>query len=178
MEWIARLHMAVFGVVVTLGALAGMGLALLNPPMQSCSSLVVVVPAVPAAQRTQAIRAAEASAKSDPVLEAASRHGLLSFEQLTHQVRVTVAGANILAITVTAHTALDAQAAANDVALGDVAFVNGPRPGYPLRAVVMDPGAPPATTGTSSPSWVAGFAMLGALAGAGLMIMWRPVPPR
>lgn len=106
------------------------------------------------------------------------RHGLVSFEQLMHQVRVTAATAKILTISVTAHTATQAQAAANDVALGDLAGVNSPRPGYPLRAVVMDPGAPPAATGTTTPSWVAGFAMLGALAGAGLMIMWRSVLPR
>jgi hypothetical protein len=176
MEWTARLHMAVFGLVVMLGALAGTAVALMNPPMQTCNSLVVVVPAVPVAQQTQAIRAAAANAESDPVLEAASRHGPLSSEQLIHEVRVTAAPANILVITVTAHTAEDAQRAANDLALSDVAYVNGQRPGYPLRAVVLDPLAPPAR-GTTTPSWVAGFAALGALAAAGLMIMWRPVLP-
>jgi hypothetical protein len=170
MGWTARLHVATFGAVVTLGALAGTGLALLNPPMQT-STVLVEVAASPQIQ-TQALIAG-----SDPVLMRASRGGPLSFGQLIHQVQVQPAGRSDLAITVKAHTAAGAEAAAAAVALSYVALANSPEvPGGPLRAAEVGP--PPTATGTTTSAWVAGFAALGALAGAGLMIMWRPVLPR
>jgi hypothetical protein len=170
--WTVRLHMAMFGAVVTLGALAGMGLALLNPPMQSSTVLVVV--AASREIQTQALIAG-----SDPVLILVSRSGPLSLGQLLHQVQVQVqpAGRSVLAITVKAQTAAVAEAAATAVARSYVTLVSSPgAPGGPVRAAVARPS--PIATGTTTPAWVAGFAALGALAGAGLMIMWRPVLPR
>jgi hypothetical protein len=168
--WTVRLHMAMFGAVVTLGALAGMGLALLNPPMQSSTVLVVV--AASREIQTQALIAG-----SDPVLIPVSRSGPLSLGQLIHQGQVQPAGRSVLAITVKAQTAAVAEAAATAVARSYVTLVSSPgAPGGPVRAAVARPS--PIATGTTTPAWVAGFAALGALAGAGLMIMWRPVLPR
>ncbi len=163
--------MAVFGVVVVLGALAGAGLALLAPPLVS-SHVLVVVPASKTIQ-TQAL-----IADSDSVLAPVSRADpVLSYEQLLHQVKVTVSSSTSLTITVSAKTAADAESVANAVAQRYVSLVSSPgAPGGQVLAKVVASASP--ATGTTPSGWVAGFAMLGALAGAGAMIMWRPVLPR
>jgi hypothetical protein len=158
--------MAVFGAAVVLGALAGAGLALLTPP--TLRSSVAVVVWVPEPIRTEAFIAA-----SDPVLQAASRNDPLSFQQLTHQVHVRIASAHVLMIRTKAHSAADAEAAANAVARSYVAFVRQPGyphyPRYPLQAVMVAPAT--AARGTTLPAWLAGFAALGGLAGAVLCLI-------
>jgi hypothetical protein len=155
MEWTARLHMTVFGVVVMLGALVGAVLALLYPPMRSSDAAVLVVAKSPATQ--------ERLTTSNPVLSAASSDYLVSYERL---------GSLVVAVTVQAHTAAGAEDAANAVVRSYARQISSPD----VRAAVLDLASP--ATGTTLPVWVGGFAMLGALAGAGLMIMWRPVLPR
>ena len=169
MEWTARLHMAVFGVVVILGALAGAALALALPPMQ-VSHVLVYVPA------SKQIQTEALIADSDAVLIPVSRSGPLTFEQLLRQVKVEVSSSTALTVTVSAKTADDAEHVANAVADQYVALVRSPGApsGQVLAKVVAT--ASPATV-TTQPAWVAGFAMLGALAAAGAMIMWRPVLP-
>jgi capsular polysaccharide biosynthesis protein len=165
-----RRHKVVFGVVVVLGVLAGAGFAVLRPPLLS-SKVLVDVPASKQIQ-TQAVIAG-----SDPVLLAASRSDrALSFEQLLRRVKVVVSSSNLLAITVSAKTAAEAQGAANAVARSYVAFVKAPGApgGQVLAKVVCGPGpggcASPAT-GTSRSVWLAELAGLGLLAGVVLGVI-------
>jgi hypothetical protein len=169
MEWTARLHLALFGVVVMLGALAGAGLAVLYPPMLSSHVLVVV-------QASKTIQTQALIADSNSVLAPVSESGPLSYGQLLRQVKVAVSSSTALTITVSAKTADDAERAADAVAQRYVTLVSSPdAPGRPVLARVVASASP--ATGTTQPGWVAGFAMLGALAAAGAMIMWRPVLP-
>jgi capsular polysaccharide biosynthesis protein len=170
MEWTGRLHMAVFGAVVMLGALTGIALALLNPPLLS-SKVLVDVPASKQIQ-TQAVIAG-----STPVLQGASRsYRALSFEQLLRQVKVGVSSSNLLAITVSAKTAGQAQDAADAVAQSYVNFVKSPgaASGQVMAKVVCSPGpggcASPAM-GTSRSVWLAELAGLGLLAGLALGVI-------
>lgn len=165
-----RRHKVVFGVVVVLGVLAGAGFAVLRPPLLS-SKVLVDVPASKQIQ-TQALIAG-----SEPVLQAARRYdSALSFEQLLRQVKVVVSSSNLLAITVSAKTAADAQGVANAVARSYVAFVSVPGApgGRVLAKVVCSPGsagcASPAT-GTSRSVWLAELAGLGGLAGVVLGVI-------
>jgi capsular polysaccharide biosynthesis protein len=175
-----RRHKVVFGVVVVLGVLAGAGFAVLRPPLLS-SKVLVDVPASKQIQ-TQAVIAG-----SDPVLLAASHSDpALSFEQLLRQVKVVESSSNLLAITVSAKTAAEAQDGANAVARSYVAFVRSPgAPGVQVLArVVCGPGsaglcASPATqTGLSA--WVAVTTGFGALAGVvlGVIAAFALVRPR
>ncbi len=166
-----RRHKVVFGVVVVLGVLAGAGFAVLRPPLLS-SKVLVDVPASKQIQ-TQAVIAG-----SEPVLLAASHSDrALSFEQLLRQVKVVVSSSNLLAITVSAKTAAEAQGGANAVARSYVAFVRSPgAPGVQVLArAVCSPGsagvcASPAT-GTSRSVWLAELAVLGVLAGVVLGVI-------
>jgi capsular polysaccharide biosynthesis protein len=166
-----RRHKVVFGVVVVLGVLAGAGFAVLRPPLLS-SKVLVYVPASKQIQ-TQAVIAG-----SDPVLQAASHSDrALSFEQLLRQVKVVESSSNLLAITVSAKTAAEAQGGADAVARSYVAFVRSPgAPGVQVLArVVCSPGsggscASPAT-GTSRSAWLAELAALGLLAGVVLGVI-------
>jgi capsular polysaccharide biosynthesis protein len=136
------------------------------------SKVLVDVPASKQIQ-TQAVIAG-----SEPVLLAASHADpALSFEQLLRQVKVSVSSSNLLAITVSAKTAAEAQGGANAVARSYVAFVRSPgAPGVQVLArVVCSPGsagscASPAT-GTSRSAWLVELAGLGLLAGVVLGVI-------
>jgi capsular polysaccharide biosynthesis protein len=153
-----RRHKVVFGVVVVLGVLAGVGSAVLRPPLVS-SRVLVVVPA------SRQIQTEALIASSDSVLYPVSRSDqALSYEQLLHQVKVVVASSTALAITVSAKTAADAQGVANAVADSYVRLVSSPHaPGGQVLARVVGPAAP--ATGTTRSAWMAELAGLGALAG-------------
>jgi len=157
MEWTARLHMAVFGVVVVLGALAGAGLALLYPPVLSSRAVVLEV---------------AKNAAGEKQLAAIKHIPVLLNPRMSPPPSYVDSDSYVLEITGKARTAAGAQDAASAAARSYARRVSSPD----IRAVVLDPATP--ATGTTMPVWVAGFAMLGALAGAGAMIMWRPVLSR
>lgn len=153
--------------------LATVGFALLRPPLLS-SKVLVDVPASRQIQ-TQALIAG-----SDPVFLAAGHADrALSFEQLLRQVKVVVSSSNLLAITVSAKTAADAQGVADAVARSYVAFVRSPgAPGGQVLAKVAGPASPATRTGLSA--WVAETAGFGALAGVvlGVIAAFALVRPR
>jgi len=159
-----RRHKVVFGVLVVLGVLAGAGFAVLRPPMLS-SKVLVIVPASRQIQ-TQALIAA-----SDQVLGPVSRgYPVMSYGQLTRQVKVEASTSTSLTITVSAKTAADAQRVANAVARQYVALVRSPAgPGGVVLARTVGSATP--ATGTSRSAWVAELAALGALAGVVLGVI-------
>jgi capsular polysaccharide biosynthesis protein len=159
-----RRHKVVFGVFVVLGALAGVALAVLRPPLLSSKVLVV-------APQSKGIQTQVVIAGSDPVLSGAIRkYPVLSLEQLRHQVKVAQVTSSALAITVEAKTATIAQAAANAVANSYVQFVKSKgSPGGQVKAQLVCPQgstscATPATGATVSAK-AAETGGLGALAG-------------
>ncbi len=180
MGWSAWRHNVVFGAAGLLAVLATLGFALLRPPLLS-SKVLVDVPASKQIQ-TQAVIAG-----SEPVLLAASHSDpALSFEQLLRQVKVVVSSSNLLAITVSAKTAAQAQDGANAVARSYVAFVRSPgAPGVQVLArMVCSPGsagvcASPAR-GTGLSAWVAETTGFGTLVGLvlGVIAAFALVRPR
>jgi capsular polysaccharide biosynthesis protein len=153
-----RRHRVVFGVVVVLGVLAGAGFAVLRPPLLS-SRVLVLVPASKQIQ-TQALIAG-----SDSVLVPVSQADrVLSYEQLTRQVKVVVSSSTSLEITVSAKTAAQAQDLAADVARSYVALVTKPgAPGGQVLARQVGRATP--ATGVSRSVWLAELVGLGLLAG-------------
>lgn len=139
---IVRRYKGIVGGFALLGAVAGVGYAVLNPPLQSSSALVIVPIPKPNIATDALI------AHSAPVLAGAlPKVGRgTSLDELRTETTVTEATGNVLSITATDKTAADAEADANAVAASFLSFIGSQNsPVGPVAARVFVP----ATTATS-----------------------------
>lgn len=134
-----RLHKAVFALAVAVGIAAGVGYALVRPPLLASKQLVIVSGGK---IKTQAI-----IASGDPVLTMTKNRlgGSVSLETLRRTVQVTSVAPQVLQVTAEAKTADQAQDVAHAVALSYEAYLRG----HPLGRVhavadVMGGATPPA----------------------------------
>jgi capsular polysaccharide biosynthesis protein len=175
---IVRRHKRVFGAAVTLGLLAGAAYAVLKPPLQTSSALVVL-PQTPAATGQAApsstngdaagtdIATQAVIAGSDAVLSTALPHirPAMSLQTLEGIVTVKSVTGSILSITARGATAAEAEATANAVANSFIAYVTGATsPVGHVAARVFEP----ATTATAPKlaGRIALFGLPGAIGGA------------
>jgi capsular polysaccharide biosynthesis protein len=174
---IVRRHKVLVGIIVLLGILIGDGYAMLNPPMQSSTALVVLPQSVQnAAQNAAANNGADAAtefmatqaviAGSNPVLQAALPHvrPAMSLQQLRNDISVSNSTSYIISIGATAKNASDAETTANAVANSYIAYVGAPNSpvGYvPARMLELAV----STTGTGPVEALIITGLIGALAG-------------
>lgn len=139
---IVRRYKGIVGGFALLGLAAGVGYAVLNPPLQTSSALVILPAPKPNIQTDTLI------AESAPVLSAAlpkTGHGM-TLTELKHGITVTDATGNVISINATDKTAAGAEDDANAVAASFLSFIgsaNSPVGAVPGRVFV------PASTATS-----------------------------
>lgn len=166
---IVRRHKVLVGAAVVLGLAAGVGYAVLRPPMLTGEALVVVPQstAAPSAEAGTQIAATDVLvAESDPVLLAALHHisPAMTLNQLSSQVKATSLTESVIAIDGQAKSAAEAETIANAVANSYVAYVSaadspvGRTPARILQAATT-------ATGGKLPTRLATYGLLGALAG-------------
>jgi Chain length determinant protein len=116
---IVRRHKRIVGGLAVLGLLAGVGYAVLNPPQQTSSALVILPTPKPNIATDTLI------ADSAPVLEAALPHigRGMTVSQLHHQITATDSTGNVISINAKDKTAAEAEADANAVADSFLSFI-------------------------------------------------------
>jgi len=139
---IVRRYKGIVGGFALLGLAAGVGYAVLNPPLQTSSALVILPTPKPNIQTDTLI------AESAPVLSAALPHigHGTTLTELRKGITVTDATGNVISINATDKTATDAEADANAVAASFLSFIgsaNSPVGAVAGRVFV------PASTATS-----------------------------
>lgn len=161
---IVRRYKFLVGVAVLLGALAGIGYAVLTPPMLSAQALVIIPAPKPNIATQQTI------AGSTPVLNdaLAKLGGPMSITTFVTRVSVSAVTPNVLSISTSDKSASVAEAEANDVAASYISYIGGPdSPVGPISARVFVPAT--AATGTSGSTQIllygGGGVLVGALAG-------------
>ncbi len=157
---IVRRHKILVGVFVLLGLLAGVGYAVLKPPMVSSSVLVGLPP------NTHDTATQVVIAGSNPVLIQALRsiHPAVPLLTLRNRVQVRSLTANILSIGAQGKTAAEAEGAANAIANSYIAYVRNKKS---AAGTVQAHMLAPATnaTGTSLTTHLLIVGGIGALAG-------------
>jgi capsular polysaccharide biosynthesis protein len=160
---IVRRHKILVGVFVLLGLLAGVGYAVLKPPMVSSSALVGLPPS------THDTATQVVIAGSNPVLAAALHniHPAMPLLTLRNLVQVKSLTPNILSISAQGKTAAQAEGAANAVANSYVAYVtNSKSAAGTVQAHLLE-----SATGTTHESFVIRLFLLGGLGAlVGLLI--------
>jgi len=156
---IVRRHWAAVMVTAAVGAAAGVGYTVLNPPQLHSDALVEF--ATSGAAATQVV-----IASSNTVLATAAPHVRpgMTVQELSSGVHVKTLTPNIMSITSQAKTASEAEAMANSVARSYVDYVtSGHSPSGQVHAQVLQP----ATSATGRPLPVAMIisGVVGALAG-------------
>jgi hypothetical protein len=139
---IVRRYKGIVGGFALLGLVAGVGYAVLNPPQQTSSALVILPAPKPNIQTDTLI------AESAPVLTAALPHigHGMTLTALHQGITATDATGNVISINATDKTAADAEADANAVAASFLSFIgsaNSPVGAVAGRVFV------PASTATS-----------------------------
>ena len=171
-----RRHKKLFGAVIMLGLLAGAAYAVLKPPMDTSTALVVLPQA--AAQSGQSAASGSGSVGADiatqvviadsvPVLSAALSHvsPAMSLQTLQSRVQVTSVAGSIISISASGGTVADAETTANAVANSYITYVTASTsPAGQVSARILES----ATTATKAkvPTRIALYGVLGALAGA------------
>jgi capsular polysaccharide biosynthesis protein len=171
---IVRRHKILVGIATALGLLAGIGYAVLNPPMVTSTALVVLPQA--AVQSAQAvggpgnagssyIATQVVIATSDPVLSGAlpGIRPASSLATLQREVQVKGITNSILAISASGSSAAQAVATANAVAHSYISYVAAPGNGR-VQANVLQPAMN--ATRTAPVKLLVIFGLLGALLGA------------
>ena len=174
---IVRRHKRLFGAGVVLGLLIGAAYAILTPPMLTSSSLVVLPEAPAQSGQTASSSTANSAATdidtqmviaaSNPVLSAALPHvsPAMSLQALQSKIAVTSLTGNIISITASGKTAVQAETATNAVANSYVAYVTAANsPVGRVQARILQPAA--TATGGKLLTQIAIDGLLGALAGA------------
>ncbi len=164
-------HKVILGVAVLLGLLAGAAFGVLNPPMLTSTTLVLLPPTVKslAGGPTRNITTQLAIAGSNPVLAGAA--GLVQppvpLPGLRSRVRVSSPSPQIISISGSGTTAAQAQSIANAVARTYIAYLASATSPGPLIAEPATPGA-----GTPAVVRLVVAGVLGALAGllAGVVV--------
>src|SRR5882724_1552020 len=171
---IMRRHLKLSGAIIALGLAAGVGYAVLKPPMLTSTALVVLPQsATQNAQQSSSsgtdsvIATQVVIAGSDAVLTGALPHVSppMSLAKLHTKVQVAPVAGSILSISANGATAQQAEDTANAVANSYVAYVGSPTSPVGHMAVKMLESAATAT-GTKLPVQIAIFGALGAIAGA------------
>jgi capsular polysaccharide biosynthesis protein len=171
---IMRRHLKLSGAIIALGLAAGVGYAVLKPPMLTSTALVVLPQsATQNAQQSSSsgtdsvIATQVVIAGSDAVLTGALPHVSppLSLAKLHTKVQVAPVAGSILSISANGATAQQAEDTANAVANSYVAYVGSPTSPVGHMAVKVLESAATAT-GTKLPVQIAIFGVLGAIAGA------------
>ena len=119
---IVRRHKGIVGGFVLLGLVAGVGYAVLNPPQQTSSALVILPTPKPNIQTDTLI------AESAPVLTAALPkigHGM-TLTALHQGITATDATGNVISVNATDKTAAEAEDDANAVAASFLSFIGPP----------------------------------------------------
>jgi capsular polysaccharide biosynthesis protein len=157
---IVRRHKILVGVFVLLGLLAGVGYAVLKPPMMSSSALVGLPPS------THDTATQVVIAGSNPVLAQALRsiHPAVPLLTLRDRIQVRSVTGNILSISAQGKTAAEAEGTANAVANSYVAYVKTSKSAAGTVQAHMLESATTAT-GTSLLTRLLVVAGIGALAG-------------
>lgn len=175
---IVRRSKVLVGLVVALGILAGVGYAVLHPPVLTSTTLVVLPQAVQnagvpvnsgqnadaAVSQYMATQAVIAS--SDPVLSPAlpNIRPVMSLNALRRTIQVSSPTSFIISISAASTVAADAEANANAVASSYIAYANSPNSpaGRPAARVLE-----PATSATGTKPLVAQVTtgLIGALVG-------------
>jgi capsular polysaccharide biosynthesis protein len=160
---IVRRYRGLVGILAVLGLLAGVGYALLNPPLLTSSALVVL----PASNKT--ISTYVVIATSDPVLSAAlpqAGHGL-ALATLRPSITVKSLTGNVLTISGQGATAAQARAATNAVARSFISYIgSGQSAAGTIKAKLLASAA-----SATGPSMTAQLATAGGLGlGAGALI--------
>jgi hypothetical protein len=116
---IVRRHKRIVGGFAVLGLLAGVGYAVLNPPLQTSSALVILPTPKPNIATDTLI------ADSAPVLDAALPHigRGTTVSQLRQQITATDSTGNVISINAKDKTAAEAEADANAVADSFLSFI-------------------------------------------------------
>jgi len=116
---IVRRYKGIVGGFALLGLVAGVGYAMLNPPLQTSSALVILPAPKPNIQTDTLI------AESAPVLSAALPHigHGMTLTGLHKGITVTDSTGNVISINATDKTAAEAEADANAVAASFVSFI-------------------------------------------------------
>jgi capsular polysaccharide biosynthesis protein len=157
---IVRRHKILVGSFAVLGLLAGVGYAVLRPPMLT-SDAIVALPPTNHDTATQVVIAA-----SNPVLRGAvgNIHPAVSLETLRGLVQVKSLTSNLLSISAGGKTADQAAGTANAVANSYVAYVKSAKSASgPVRAHLLQPATN--ASGTSVPKHMLVTGGLGFLAG-------------
>ena len=167
---IVRRYKGIVGGFALLGAVAGVGYAVVNPPLMTSSALVILPTPKPNIATDTLI------AHSAPVL-AGALPGIgrgTTLDELRKEVTVTDATGNVLSITVTDQTAADAETDANAVAASFLSFIGSRNsPVGPVAGRVFVP-ATTATSGGVIKQYVL-FGPIGLVAGAltGFIVAFR-----
>lgn len=155
--------MALLGVFVLLGLLAGAGYAVLNPPMLTSAALVALPPST-RDMTTQAV-----IADSNPVLASALRsiHPAVPLPTLRSRTQTKSVTSNILSVTAQGKTAAEAEGAANAVATSYVAYVGNTKSAAgTVQARLLQ-----SATSTTGPSLIGNLLLMGWIGAlAGLLI--------
>jgi hypothetical protein len=116
---IVRRYKGIVGGFALLGLAAGVGYAILNPPQQTSSALVILPAPKPNIQTDTLI------AESAPVLTAALPHigHGMTLTALHKGITVTDATGNVISINATDKTAVEAEGDANAVAASFISFI-------------------------------------------------------
>ena len=165
---VAWRHKVILGVAVLLGLFAGAAVGVLNPPMLTSKTLVLLPPSASKYIRTQVVIAG-----SNPVMVGAAGRVQppVPLPALRSRVQVTSPSPQIISISGSGTTAAQAQSVANAVARSYIAYLRSTTsPGVREQAHVLEPATPGAGTPAVVRLVVAG--VLGALAGllAGVVV--------
>jgi capsular polysaccharide biosynthesis protein len=176
---IVRRHKLLMGITTTLGILAAVAYAVLNPPMGTSVALVLLPQSVPAQSGAEAAAngginpytaTQEVIAKSNFVLSGALPHArpAMSLSELRSAVTIGSQTAYIISVSATAKTGADAAADANAVAESYIRDIGSPsNPGGRLEAQLLQ-----RATSDTGPSLLKRiimsviFALVGAIVGA------------
>jgi capsular polysaccharide biosynthesis protein len=175
LRWIMRRIWTAIGMVAVCGLLAGIAVAVLNPPMLKSTALVVLAPPSSsiqliggAANTTDPYTATqEVIAASNQVLAAAlpKVRPAMSLAELRSEVRVGSVTSSVISISAKGKTANDAEATANAVAESYIAYVNfASSPTGHVSAVMLQPAT--SATGTRPLKLPLVIGLIGVPAGA------------
>ncbi len=156
-----RRRKILLGVFVLLGLLAGVGYAVLKPPVLTSTAWIVLAPS------THDMAAQAVIADSDPVLTVALRsiHPAVPLPTLHNRIQTKRVTSQLLSVTAHGGTAAEAVGAANAVANSYVAYV-GESPTGSVEARVLVP-----AVGTTGPSLIGSLLRMGGIGAlAGLLI--------
>ena len=168
---VAWRHKVILGVAVLLGLFAGAAVGVLNPPMLTSKTLVLLPPTVKSLTGgpTHNITTQLAIAGSNPVMAGAAGRVQppVPLPALRSRVQVTSPSPQIISISGSGTTAAQAQSVANAVARSYIAYLTSPGSPHPLIAEPATPGA-----GTPAVVRLVVAGVLGALAGllAGVVV--------